>query len=158
LSAISDTFAALEADMSILGSLLIVGSSLVVAFDTVVGDVLTPEVWVIVASVVTLVDLLLNAIPVLPPELPSVVGVVLTPLSLFANWQGDVADPNALSLASNVVGTLPTIINPIKFASLETAAPLLAPVADIACALAVAGMTLSATIGSWDNSGAPRDV
>ena len=90
--------------------------------------------------------LLLNAIPSLPSEIPSFTGVALSPLLLVAYWQEYAADPDALSLASDVVGALPTIVNPIKFAPLTTAAPLVAPVADVACALAAAGLTFGNTI------------
>ena len=100
-------------------------------------------VWVVVASILSMVLLVLNAIPSLPSELPSITGVALSPLLLVAYWQEYAASPDALSLASNVVGALPPIVNPIKFA------PLVAPIADIACALAAGGLTLGDTIRSW---------
>ena len=73
-------------------------TSLGVAFDLVVGDVLTPEVWVVVASIIGMVLLLLNAIPTLPSEIPSITGVALSPLLLVAYWQEYAASPDALSL------------------------------------------------------------
>jgi hypothetical protein len=109
-------------------------------------------VWVVVASILSMVLLVLNAIPSLPSELPSITGVALSPLLLVAYWQEYAASPDALSLASNVVGALPTIVNPIKFA------PLVAPIADIACALAAGGLTLGDTIRSWDTANNPTDL
>lgn len=154
-SAISDAVAISGGELTVLATLYGVVVSLGVAFDLVVGDVLTPEVWVVVASIIGLVLLLLNAIPSLPSEVPSFTGVALSPLLLVAYWQEYAAAPDALSLASDVVGALPTIVNPIKFAPLTTAAPLVAPVADIACALAAAGLTLGDTIRNWDSMGDP---
>jgi hypothetical protein len=141
--------------LTVLATLLCVAISLGVAFDLMVGDVLTPEVWVVVASSIDLVLLLLNAVPTVPAEIPSITGVALSPLLLVAYWQEYAAAPHALSLASNVVDVQPTIVNPIKFAPLTTAAPLVAPLADIACALAAAGLTLGDTIGHWDSSDNP---
>jgi hypothetical protein len=157
-SAISDAVTISGGELTVLATLIGVATSLGVAFDLVVGDVLTPAVWVVVASILSLVLLLLNAIPSLPSELPSITGVALSPLLLVAYWQEYAATPDALSLASNVVGALPTIINPIKFAPLTTAAPLVAPIADIACALAAAGLTLGDTIHSWDTADAPTGL
>ena len=157
-SAISDAVAISGGELTVLAVLYGVVTSLGVAFDLVVGDVLTPEVWVVVASIMGMVLLLLNAIPTLPSEIPSITGVALSPLLLVAYWQEYAASPDALSLASNVVGALPTIVNPIKFAPLTTAAPLVAPVADLACALAAAGLTLGDTIRSWDTADNPTDL
>ena len=159
-SAISDAreCAISGGELTVLATLLGVAISLGVAFDLVVGDVLTPEVWVVVASIIGLVLLLLNAIPSLPSEIPSFTGVALSPLLLVAYCQEYAADPDALSLASDVVGALPTIVNPIKFAPLTTAAPLVAPVADVACALAAAGLTLGNTIGHWDSADDPTGL
>jgi hypothetical protein len=119
---------------------------------------LTPEVWVVVASIMGMVLLLLNALPTLPSEIPSFTGVALSPLLLVAYWQEYAASPDALSLASDVVGALPTIVNPIKFAPLTIAAPLVAPIADLACALAAAGLTLGDTIRSWDTADNPTGL
>ena len=126
-SAISDAVAISGGELTVLAVLYGVVTSLGVAFDLVVGDVLTPAVWVVVASIVDLVLLLLNAIPTLPSEIPSITGVALSPLLLVAYWQQYAASPDALSLAGSVVGALPTIVNPIKFAPLTTAAPLSPP-------------------------------
>jgi hypothetical protein len=52
-------------------------------------------------------------------------------------------------------GALPGIINPIKFAPLTSAAPLVAPVADIACALAAAGLTLGDALKNWEKVNVP---
>jgi hypothetical protein len=133
-------------------------TSLGAAFDLVVGDVLTPEVWVVVASILGMVLLLLNAIPTLPSEIPSITGVALSPLLLVAYWQQYVAGPDALSLAGSVIGVLPTVVNPIKFAPLTTAAPFVALVADLACALAGAGLTLGDTIQQWDTADNPTGL
>ena len=130
-------------------------TSLGAAFDLVVGDVLTPQVWVVVGSILGMVLLLLNAIPTLPSEIPSITGVALSPLLLVAYWQQYAAGPDALSLSGNVVGVLPTVVNPIKFAPLTTVAPLVAPIADLACALAAAELTLGDTIRQWDTAENP---
>ena len=82
---------------------------------------------------------------------------VVTSLDV-AYWQQYAASPDALSLAGNVVGVLPTVVNPIKLAPLTTAAPLVAPIADLACALAAAGLTLGDTIRSWDTAGSRADA
>jgi streptogramin lyase len=82
----------------------------------------------------------------------------LSPLLLVACWQEYASAPDALSLASNVVGALPGIINPIKFAPLTSAAPLVAPVADIACALAAAGLTLGDALKNWDTANNPTGL
>jgi hypothetical protein len=157
-SAISDAVSISGGELTLLAVLVGVATSLGVAFDLVVGDVLTPAVWVIVGSIIGMVTLLLNAIPSLPSEIPSFTGVALSPLLLVAFWQQEVAAPDALSLASNVIGALPGIINPIKFAPLTTAAPLVAPVADIACALAAAGLTLGDAIRQWDQPDNPTSL
>ena len=65
-SAISDAVAISGGELTVLAVLYGVVTSLGVAFDLVVGDVLTPAVWVVVASILDLVLLLLNAIPTLP--------------------------------------------------------------------------------------------
>lgn len=140
---------------SLTGAQQILGATLALglALDVAAGDALTTETWVIVASVIELVLLLLNAIPPLPPEIPSFTGVALSPLLLVAFWQtyakSSKLETDALGLSSSVIGTLATIINPIKFAPVDTGAPVVAPIADVFCAEAAAGLTLGATIKGW---------
>jgi hypothetical protein len=52
----------------------------------------------------------------------AITGVALSPLLLVAYRQQYAAAPDALRLASNVVGVLPTIVNPIKIALLTVGA------------------------------------
>jgi hypothetical protein len=66
-----------------------------VVFDLVIGNVLTPAIWVVVASFIDLV-LLLNVIPTLPFDIHSITGIVLSqPLRSL---------PNGLDAVSLVFG------------------------------------------------------
>ncbi|MCS5692752.1 PQQ-binding-like beta-propeller repeat protein [Cyanobium sp. FGCU-6] len=150
LNAISDLAAGIQKGVPVLGKLLIYCSSLTVAFNTLAGDVLTPNFYVITSSIISLVDVLLN-LPFVPSEEGSILCTCLTVGSFIVYVLQYEEYDDALNLASSVVGTLPTVINPIKF--FESAWGV-APVADVVCALAVAGMTLDSTITSWDDPAA----
>jgi hypothetical protein len=52
-------------------------------FYLVVGDVLQPDFYVVTASVLQLILVVLNAIPVIPPEVPSAMGVSFSPALLW---------------------------------------------------------------------------
>ena len=158
-NAIFDSISIAGGEQTLLSTIINVIVSIDLASNLVIGDVLTPEVWVVVASIISLLMLVLNSIPGLPSEIPSITGVALSPLLLVAYWQtyakSQESATDALGLSANVVGALPAIVNPIKFAPLTTPAPLVAPIADLVCGLASAGLTLGATIAGWDASAPP---
>jgi len=123
-------------------------------FYLVVGDVLQPDFYVVTASVLQLILVVLNAIPVIPPEVPSAMGVSFSPALLWLFYEVYKPQQNVetakLGFAANVIGTVATIVNPIKFAPAESLVPYVAPIADVACAFAAAGLNLGATIQGWD--------
>ncbi len=158
-NAIFDSISIAGGELTLLSTIINVIVSIDLASNLVIGDVLTPEVWVVVASIISLLMLVLNSIPDIPSEIPSITGVALSPLLLVAYWQiyakSQEGSTDALGLSANVIGALPAIVNPIKFAPLTTPAPLVAPIADLVCGLASAGLTLGATIAGWDASAPP---
>ena len=160
VTAIFDVIDIFESEISILGNIVNILASLSIASAIVEGDVLTPAPWPIAASVALLLPLVLNAVPGMPSEIPSTVGVVVSPLLLFAVWQvyedSPKAEGDALGLAAAVIGELAVIVNPIKFAEPPTS--VVAPVADIACGIAAGGLTLGAAIESWDTLPAPTPI
>jgi outer membrane protein assembly factor BamB len=123
-------------------------------FYLVVGDVLQPDFYVVTASVLQLILVALNAIPVIPPEAPSAMGVSFSPALLWLFYEvykpQQTVETAKLGFAANVISTVATIVNPIKFAPAESLVPYVAPIADVACAFAAAGLNLGATIQGWD--------
>ncbi|MEZ4715357.1 MAG: hypothetical protein R2851_04610 [Caldilineaceae bacterium] len=145
-----------ELNLPIIYDILIVVLGLTTAFALVVGDVLETNFWVIAASVIGLVQTLLYSVPSLPPEVPSSLGLAFSPVLLWLFYQEYKAaqSPDALAFAANIVGEVPVIVNPIKFVPNAIVAAV-APVADLACGLAVTGLALADTIEGWDELTAP---
>ena len=139
---------------TLIGIVLAIGQSFVL----ILGDVLQPDVFVIASSILALLLAVLNAIPLVPPEVTSALGTCFSPALLWCYYEEfkpqQTLETAKLSFAANVVGTFATIINPIKFAPAEAIVPYVAPIADVACAVAAAGLTIGATVKGWD----PGDV
>ncbi len=128
-------------------------------FSLVLGDVLQPDFFVVTASVIQLILVVLNAIPVIPPEVPSSLGTCASPVLLWLYYEEfkpqETVEIAKLGFSASVISTFATLINPIKFAPAESLVPYVAPVADAACGFAAAGLTLAATIKAWDAPGVP---
>jgi hypothetical protein len=95
----------------------------------------------------------------LPPEIPSVTGVLTTLLLLVLFWQEyahtQQQEADKLNLSANVLGGVPAIINPIKFLPADTLAPLVSPIADVVFGEAATWLTLGATLKTWDPGDTP---
>ncbi len=142
--------------MAILGTGAAVG--LIFAAGLSIG--LDKETWVTFASAIGIVNLIMNLSYVpLPPEIPSVTGVLTTLLLLVLFWQEyahtQQQEADKLNLSANVLGGVPAIINPIKFLPADTLAPLVSPIADVVFGEAATWLTLGATLKTWDPGDAP---
>jgi hypothetical protein len=142
--------------MGILGTAAAVG--LTIAAGLSIG--LEKESWVTFAAALGIASLVMNLSYVpLPAEVPSVVGVLLALLLAVIVWQEYVhtqeQEADKLNLSAGVLGLVPAIVNPIKFLPDDTLAPFVSPIADVVFGQAVAWLTLTATLETWDPSDAP---
>ena len=142
--------------MGILGTAAAVG--LTIAAGLSIGT--AKESLVIFAAALGIASLVMNLSYVpLPAEVPSVVGVLLALLLAVIVWQEYVhtqkQEADKLNLSAGVLGLVPAIVNPIKFLPDDTLAPFVSPIADVAFGQAVAWLTLTATLKTWDAADAP---
>lgn len=144
-----DALSALESKVKLV---LGVGLALVTSATYIVGDVATPAVWVIVASVVTVLQTLMglwSPAADSPPSLamvPSIFGSLMaTPLLLLAYVEQWEATKDSLNLASGVVSTLALFVNPLKFGGDVAAVAL---IVDIVAGAASGALTLLDTLAA----------
>ena len=146
---IGDALSAVESKVK---QVLNIGLVLVTSATYIAGDVATPTVWVILASVINILQALMglwSPAADSPPSLamvPSIFGALMsTPLLLFAYVEQWEATKDALNLASGVVGTLALFVNPLKFGGDVAAVAL---IVDIVAGAAGGALTLLDTLAA----------
>jgi hypothetical protein len=129
---IGDALSAAESKVKLV---LGVGLALVTSATYIAGDVANPSVWVIFASVISILQALMglwSPAADSPPSLamvPSIFGALMsTPLLLFAYVEQWEATKDALALAAGVVSTLALFVNPLKFGGDVAAVALIADI------------------------------
>jgi len=159
-TAIFDALDAIEVEANLLAKVILVTVSAGIASALVEGDVLTQSGWNILISIGALVPLVLANIPEMPPEIPSVTGFITSVLVLVGAAlryeSSEKEEVDKLDLSADVISALPLVVNPIKFS--ESLAAVVPPVADLACGLAVFGLTLGSTIKDWDELPPPTAI
>jgi hypothetical protein len=146
---IGDALSAVESKVKLV---LGVGFALVTAATYIAGDAASPTVWVILASVISILQAFLglwSPAADSPPSLamvPSIFGALMaTPLLLYAYVEQWEVTKDALNLAAGVVSTLALFVNPLKFGGDVAAVAL---VVDIVAGAAAGALTLLDTFGA----------
>jgi len=136
-----------------------VGLALVTSATYIAGDVASATVWVILASVVNILQAFLglwSPAADSPPSLamvPSIFGSLMaTPLLLFAYVEQWEATKDALNLSAGVVSTLALFVNPLKFGGDVAAVAL---VVDIVAGVVSGALSLLDTLAAQPPTGLP---
>jgi hypothetical protein len=127
-------------------------------------NVTDPSYWSVLA--LNIINVLLNVV-----SNKSLGGAELSPIwttlgwlfgigTLVAQYEGDLAtNQSELAIIADALANIPGVVSVVKlFPDPEAIVPFAAPISDVGCNLAAAGITLFNTIEGWDTLPAPTFI